>query len=99
MEAAISNGFSIKRLKILNICSNLKRNLIIFLIVSAWYLNQGLSYDNTFSRFQTGDTVPLSVNLAVHISTDNFQRLTCHIWRQYATSNTYFLLQKSADNC
>ncbi len=99
MEAAISNGFGIKCLKVLNICSNLKRNVIIFLIVSAWYLNQGLSYDNTFSRFQTSDTVPLSVNLAVHISTENFLRLTCLIWRHYSTSNTYFLSQKSADNC
>jgi hypothetical protein len=59
MDAAISNGFGIKRLKNLNTCSNLKRSLIIFLIVSAWCLKQGLSNDNTFSRFETGDTVPL----------------------------------------
>jgi hypothetical protein len=30
MEAAISNGFSIQHLRILNTCSNLKVNLIIF---------------------------------------------------------------------
>jgi hypothetical protein len=59
MDAAILNGFGIKRLKNLNTSSNLKRSLKFFLIVSAWCLRQGLSNDNTFIRFETGDTVPL----------------------------------------
>ncbi len=73
MDAAISNGFGIKRLKNLNTCSNLKRSLIIFLIVSAWCLKQGLSNDNTFSRFETGDTVPLNYAswVAQHVVTGN----------------------------
>jgi hypothetical protein len=35
MEVAISNGFGIKHLRILNTFDNLKSHLIIFLIVSA----------------------------------------------------------------
>jgi hypothetical protein len=51
IEVAISNGFGIKRLRILNTFGNLKGHLIIFLIVSALCLNQGLSNVKTFSRF------------------------------------------------
>ncbi len=61
MEAAILNGFGIRRLKNLNTCSNLKRSSIILLIVSAWCLKQTYPNDNTFGRFQTGDTVPLTL--------------------------------------
>jgi hypothetical protein len=60
LEAAISNGFGIKRLKNLNTCSNLKKSFIIFLIVNTWCLKQGLSNDNPFSQFETVDTVPLN---------------------------------------
>jgi hypothetical protein len=50
IEVANSNGFGIKRLRILNTFGNLKAHLILFLIVSAWCLNQGLSIVKTFSR-------------------------------------------------
>ncbi len=51
IEVAILNGFGIKRLRILHTFGNLKGHLIIFLIVSAWFPNQGLSNVKTFNRF------------------------------------------------
>jgi hypothetical protein len=52
MEAAILNGFGIKRLRILNTCSNFTANLIIFLIVSARCLKQCLFCDNPLADFE-----------------------------------------------
>ncbi len=51
MEVAISNGFGIKHLRIFNTFDNWKGHIIIFQIVSAWCLNQGLSNVKTFSWF------------------------------------------------